>query len=251
MPLTEEQKAALKVIATVSSTDIDEAADALKNDAHPVYQRVFNAGHSTAQSAAKTEKATLEQQIATAKEEAATLQTQLDELKDKVPDRAQIDAQWQQKLDREKKALQDQIDAANSKVARLTTDTTVEKAENALLAAGIRPRLAKLLAKDAASRIKYGEDGSPALYEAGSEIPIQVPAGKTAFQVLAEQEKAAADPADLVSQADSGGGAGAGGGGGSNKWQQRREALQKEREGQKPSGPSVEERLGMASGAAT
>lgn len=245
MPLTEEQKAALKVIATVDAGDIDEAAESLKTEAHPVYQRVFNAGHSTAKSKADGDKQTFETELTEAKEEAERLKTELDELKEKTPDRAAIDAQWQQKLDREKAKIQEQLDAATQKVGRLTTDTTVEKSENALLGAGIRPRMAKLLAKEAAGRISYDEQGNAVLKEAGSDIPVQVPTGKSAFQVLAEQEKAAADPADLVSKADSGGGTDGGGNGGDSKWDQRRKALEKEREGQKVSGPSVEERLGM------
>jgi hypothetical protein len=213
MPLTEEQKAAVETLKGVSTEDIEEAAEALKSSAQPIYQKIFRGGHSTATTAAKTEKATLEGQLTAEKERATGLETELNELKAKTPDRAQIDAQWQQKLDREKKALQDQLDASNSKIGRLTTDTKVEKIEIALLGANFRPKMAKLLAKEHSGRIDFDANGQPILKEAGSDIPIPIPAGKTAFQLLAEQEKSTADPADLVSNADTGGGCRGGGGG--------------------------------------
>lgn len=213
MPLTDEQKAAVETLKGVASEDIEEATEALKTTAHPIYQKIFGGGHSAATQKAKTEKAALDAQLTEAKEREAALETELTELKAKTPDRAQIDTQWQAKLDREVKKVQDQLDAASQQVARLTTDTTVEKAENALKDAGLRPRMAKLLAKEAAGRIKW-EDGKPVLYEAGTDIPIPIPADKTAFQVLAESEAKSADPEDLVSRTEPGGGIKGGGQGG-------------------------------------
>lgn len=207
MPLTAEQEAA---VATIAGADVEEITEALKNSANPIYNRVFGAGVTTGKSQVQTKLDTLTTELETAKTEAGELQTQLDDLKAKTPDRAEIDTQWQAKLDRDVAKATEKLTAAEQKVARLTTDTTVEKAENALLAAGIRPRIAKLLAKDAAARVRYDDNGNPVLYE--GELPVQVPAGKTAFQVLAEQEKQQADPADLVSNVDTGGGARGGGG---------------------------------------
>lgn len=210
MPLTAEQTAA---ITTIAGADADEVAEALKSSAQPIYQKIFRGGHSTATNAAKAEKQTLEQQLATEKERATTLQTELEELKAKAPDRAAIDQQWQTKLTAREKELQAQIDAANGKVAKLTTETTAEKIENALVSAGLRPRIAKLLAKEHAGRIEYDDTGKPVLHEPGTKIPVQIPDGKTAFDVLAEAEKKSADPADLASNVDTGGGTSGGGGG--------------------------------------
>jgi len=214
MPLSDEQKAAVETLKGVATEDIEEATEALKSSAQPIYQKIFRGGHSTATTAAKVEKTALETQLTTEKERATALETELADLKAKTPDRAAIDAQWQTKLDREKKAVQDQLDAANAKVGSLTTGTKVEKTEIALLGAGFRPKMAKLLAKEHAGRIEFDDAGQPFLKEAGSDIPIPIPAGKTAFQMLAEQEKEAADPADLVSNVDDGGGVRGGGGGG-------------------------------------
>lgn len=230
MPLTEEQKAALAVIATVDGADIEEAAEELKNRAHPVYQRVFNAGHATARNKADGDRQTIESQLQEAKDEAERLRGELDELKASQPDRAAIDAQWQKRLDAEVKKVSDQLEAASAKVARLTTDTTAEKVENALLKAGFRPKMAKLMASANAARISYDDEGRPVLNDPDTGTPIQVPSGKTAFEHLAETEKSAADPADLVSRADSGAGVSSGGSGGGNPFERIREQKKAEQE---------------------
>lgn len=208
MPLTAEQTAA---IALIAGADAEEVAEALKTDAQPIYQRIFRAGHSTGTEKAKTEKTALETQLQAEKDRAAGFETELADLKAKTPDRAAIDAQWQGKLEKETKKVQEQLDAAQQRIARLTTDTTVEKAENALVAAGFRPKMAKLLAKEHAGRITYGDDGKPILHEPGTTIPVQIPDGRSAFEVLAETEKKTADPADLASNVDTSGGATNGG----------------------------------------
>lgn len=211
MPLTAEQTAALETLATA---DAEEVAEALKSSANALYQTVFRAGHSTATQAAKAKREAVEQQLAAEKERADAAEAQVVAIRDKAPDAEALNADWQKKLDREIAREREAREAAEAKVARLTTDTVVERTENALLAAGIRPRIAKLLAKDAAGRIAWDDSGAPVLYEPGTQIPVQIPAGKTAFDVLAEAEKAQADPADLVSSADRGSGIGGGAAGG-------------------------------------
>ena len=218
MPLTDEQKAALE---TLKGADAEDFSAALKETAQPLYQKVFNLGHSTATAAAKTDKAELERQLTAEREAKEAAEQEATELKANTPDRAAIDAQWQAKLEREKKPLQEKLDAAEQKVARLTTDTVQEKVHNALLAVGLRPRMAGLLAKDRASRIRFDESGNPQLMEPGGDIPVQIPTGKTVFQVLAEQEKSAAEPEDILVHGDSGSGRQGGSGGATGKTAQQ------------------------------
>jgi hypothetical protein len=205
MPLTDEQKAALTLLA---SADVEDFAEALQNEANPLYNRVFRAGVSRG----KESVGAVAKERDEFKARAEEVEQQLADLQAKTPDRAEIDKAWQAKLDKEREKLAAEVESERAKVARLTTDTVVEKTENALLAAGIKPSVAKLFARDRAQRIRFDEGGAPVLYD--GEIPVQVPSGKTPFQVLAEQEVAAAEPEFLASRVDVGAGSTNGAGGG-------------------------------------
>lgn len=215
MPLTDEQKAA---VATLSSADAEEVAEALKNEANPVYNRVFGAGVTTGKQQVQGKLDSSTAELTTAKEEADRLRGELEELKAKTPDVATAVSQeaekWQKRLEKDVAAVTEKLTAAEAKVARLTTDTVAEKVANALLAKQLDPEYVRDVAPARAGRIKFDENGNPVLYDSTTDTPVQIPDGKSPFEVLAEQVFEKAPAGVKLSGVDAGGGAAPGGGAG-------------------------------------
>lgn len=213
MPLPQEIIDAIAKI--MSHADRDELVAGLKDHAQPVFQAVYNKGHSDATARAKADRVTLETERDGLKTRAETAERERDELKSKQPDRATIDAQWQEKVRKLEEKHAGELKDRDTRIARLTTDTTVEKLEVAMRDAKLHPEYARLRAGEVAARIHYRDDGTPELYEEGTQIAVQIPSGKTVWQVAAEQAKEKAPSIFVLAGADAGGGAGSGGAGGS------------------------------------
>lgn len=246
MPLTEEQKAAIKTLAAVPSEDLEEAASALKDEAQPVFQKVFRKGYGTAQGEYEGENGKLtkaQAEAEAAKTRADKAEADLQEARKEQPDVDKIHTDYRSKLEEKDTELEKERKARKEERRnRIRADLRAE------LGVINDSDYADYLASKYVDRLKDKEDGAVELLEApGSSVPVQIPQGQTPYKVLAGEILKGVAPDKKRADVDSGGGAGAGGGGtGGNKWEQRRAELEKEREGQKQSGPPVEERLGMA-----
>lgn len=226
MPLTEDQKAA---VATLATADADAVAEALKNDANPIYNRVFRAGVSTGKESADAKTATLQEQYDAEKARAEKAEAELREAQAKTPDVEKLNRDWQAKLDATK------AEAEAERAARKQEREARKIADLRAHLTGVDPEYARWKAGEHGARLRTKDDGTVELLEAGSEVPVQIPQGKTPFEVLAE-EIIKATPAGLrVSNVDTGGGArGGGGSGGGNPYDEIRkkaEERQKQRAG--------------------
>jgi hypothetical protein len=184
------------------------AAIAEELSGSPVYQAVFNDGHSEATKRAGTKQADLAKKLKDAEARNAELETERDELKKATPDLAKRDQDWQKKLDKK----DEEIAAERTQRERIIGDVTTERLRSALKDK-LRPKYAELVAPTLASRIRRKADGTEELLEEGSEIPVSIPKGKTVYQVAADLAYEAADAVDRLAGGESGGGRTGGGGG--------------------------------------
>ena len=245
MPLTPEQKQAIETLKSVSAEDAEEFRTELQTHNNAVVHHIFRRGFAEAEGRWKPRAETAEADKTAAETAKAEAERKLTEAQAGQPDVKKLNEDWQAKYDRDLAARDQQL--ATERTARQQEREARKLSDLRAHLTGLDPEYARFRAAEAATRLRTKDDGTVELLEAGSEVPVQIPAGKTPYDVLAEEITKAAPAALRISGADNGGGAsGGGGGGGSNKWQQRREALEKEREGQKASGPPIEQRLGMA-----
>jgi hypothetical protein len=208
MPLTEEQTQALDVL---KAADPAEFAEALKDSAQPLYQKVFNLGHSTANKAAKADADALKAE----RDQARTEAEDAKKVAADKPDPDKLHEQYRAQIAKLNSDNAAELERVKAQTATERKARTVADAKAALSAAGLHPDVVDIIAEKHVSRIRHREDGGIELLETGTEIPVQLAAGQTPFAALAADVKKAAPPAWLTSHVDSGSGSSGGGGGSS------------------------------------
>lgn len=215
MPLTDEQTEAIK---TLAGADPKDAADALKDGAHPVFQAVFRKGYGTAQGEYEGEDGKLtkaQAEAEAAKTRADKAEADLKEARAKQPDlEAALEKnnqEWQEKIAAKEEALTAEQEARKKeRRARMKSDLRAEM--------GVinDSEFAEYLADKHLDRLKTGDDGNIVLLESpDSTVPVQIPQGQTPYKALAADILKDVAPDKKRSDVDSGGGANGGGGGGS------------------------------------
>lgn len=101
-----------------------EFADALKQSAQPLFQEVFNRGHSTAAQDDRTKLTELEQKVQTLESERTNLTQQIETLKSEKPDVARITSEFEAKIaeantraDQARKEARDMVARAHEDIA--------------------------------------------------------------------------------------------------------------------------------------
>ena len=240
MPLTDEQKSALQ---TLKEADPADFATELKETAQPLYQKLYNAGHSDATKSSKQKQADLEKQLADEQAAKQAAEEQAAELREKQPDIAKLNEQWQAKLAAQKKKDDERYE--QEKTARQTEREARKKSDLKAALTGLDPAYIEIAAERHADRIRYGEDGKVQLLEENSEVPVQLGDGKTPFVALADEIKGKADPRWHLSNADRGSGTEGGSGAGGSTLYERIRAEQKAKQEQEAERRrSIAERVG-------
>ena len=214
MPLSDEQKAAIQTLKGIATDDVQEFATELKGANQAAYQGVFRAGFKEAETRWKPRAEQAETKLTEAESAKAEAERQLQEAQSKQPDVAKLNEQWQAKLDKQKADLEAAVTAEKTRAAGEREARKVADLKASLN--GLDPVYVGAVVATEAARIRFKEDGTPELYEAGSDIPTQLPAGKTPYAVLAEEIRSKADPRWVLAGGDSGSGTESGtrGGGG-------------------------------------
>lgn len=211
MPLTAEQKQAIETLKSVTAEDAEEFRNELQSANQPIVHHIFRRGFAEAEGRYKPRAETAEAKIAEVETAKAEAERKLREAEGKQPDVEKIHADWQAKLDAAK------AEAETERTARKAEREARKLSDLRAHLTGLDPEYARWKATEHAGRLRAKDDGTVELLEAGSEVPVQVPAGKTPYQVLAEEILRTAPAALRTSNADSGGGTGGGGGGGGDK----------------------------------
>lgn len=194
--------------AAASPEDREILVRELQRQAQPVFQIIFDKGHSDATTRTKPKLDDLEAKLTTRDAELKTERENLKTLKAEKPDLAKIHADYQttiadltNKSKQETEALKGQV--ATERLSRAKSDLKSD-----LTAKGVDPIYADVLAERtvAQNRIRFTADGKTEVMAQGKEIPLTPGEGKTAIGLLAEELHATVDPRFILSRADSGSG---------------------------------------------
>lgn len=225
----------------------DQVVTALKSGAHPVFQEVFNAGHSTATEQAKTDKQALETQLADVKADLDKATTRVQELEEKAPDVAKVREQYQTEITDLKTKHEQELEDRDQRLRNERMGRAVSDLRTKLVERGVDGEYAQVKVEraDVRARLRHNDDGQLEVLQAGKEIPFQPADGKNALDLLADEIREGTDPKWITSNADRGSGTGGGGGRPGGDMFDRIRKETKERE--KAQGArSPEERLGLS-----
>lgn len=250
--------AKLQGLKTADNKPVEEIADdavmgLIQQDAQPVYQVAFNAGHRSATGTLTPQIEAERAKITAAEQRVTQLQAKITELEGKQPDLAQLRQQHEQQLQQ----LRDEHATAVSKLKDTISERDRKRATLDLqfLLAGddhnVEGLLAKALANDpdVQKRVKISADGTVEVLQKDAAIPFapDTSKGQTALGLLAAELAKGVDPKFKRSKGDRGAGAGAGGtGGGQGFLSGYRDRVKKEREAESPNseaGKTIGERF--------
>jgi len=244
-----------ELIGKLAEHDTEAVVKALKDGAHPVFQEVFNAGHSVATAKAEEKADELETRAKDAETRAEKAESRVQELEESQPDVAKVREQYQAEIAelKEKHEVEMQTLKEGTKTERVNRAVSDLKA--ALIARGVDPEYAeiKVQSDKVRGRLRPSDGGQLEVLQEGKEIPFQPADGKTGLDLLADEIRGRTDAKWITSKADrgagAGGGGGAGSGGGGDFYDGIREKAKKQREETAPQGPSAAERLSGAGAA--
>ncbi|HYG66112.1 MAG TPA: hypothetical protein VD838_00585 [Anaeromyxobacteraceae bacterium] len=199
----------LEALKDPSTADAKTVAKALQKHAQPIYQEIFNRGHSQATEKLTAEKEAVEAQLEAAEEKATKAEAKAKKLEEGSPDVAKVTEQFQQEIADLKEKHKLEKKALETKVVDVQLQTYREKAIAKLVAADVDPAYAEVLLERQANRdrLKLDKDGKLSILQAGKDIPIAAEDGTDALDAFV-QELAGATPANFkTSNGDRGAGA--------------------------------------------
>lgn len=226
-----------------------KAMELLKTHANPLYQAINNLGFGAAQSKLEEKVTAADNARKAAETRAETAENSLRSEREKHPDVATINTQWEQRLREAEEAHQKKLEEVQGEGRNALIERDQAQLENDLVDLDVPRPVAKVIARDPdllSKRADY-DKGKLSVRQAGQSIPMTPASGQTFTQLLAKEvvEAPAFDKDILVSGGDSGSGVNGGnrpGTGDKNKWQRIRDKAKVEQEGEQPR-VSLEERV--------
>ncbi len=225
------------------------AMDLLKKHANPLYSAINALGFGAAQAKLTQQVTDTENARKAAETRASTAETALRTEREKTPDMATINQQWEARLAESTTAHQTEVHKLKDQNRTSLVERDQAQLESDLIALKVPKSVAKVLARDAdllPSRAEYDDKGKLSVRQAGQSIPMAPASGQTFTQLLATE---IAGRPDVVEILESGGDAGSGvnggnrpGGGDKAKYDRIRTQAKKEQEGDTPR-MSLEERV--------
>lgn len=229
-----------------------------KEQAHAVFQHIFNVGHSERHKKATTEEKTLRDQV-------TALETERDELKVKLEDagKGQPDASKRvTELEGQIRTLQTQHAEKEKEfrqqVAAARVDARLESLKAKLVAADMDDAYAEVLTQTAGvrGRLKLNDDGTFDVMQATGGIPFAPADGKDGLDLLATElveTTRSSKPSLIRSNAEAGSGTGSNGGrssgdtrkGGAALYDSIRKGVQEAEKAGAPQGGTAAQRLGI------
>lgn len=203
-----------ELIQELAKLDLATVVKALHEGAQPIYQAVFDKGHSVATERWETKVQAAEEAKKAAEKRATTAEAKVTELEAKTPDVAKVRSDYEAELKRVQSEAATQVATMKGSVTaeRLARGTADLKA--LLVGLGLDRDYAGMKAEQAQGRFRFTETGSLEVLKAGTEIPLQAADGKSPLDLLAKELYDAADAKWKASNGDRGSGTGGGGGGG-------------------------------------
>lgn len=203
-----DQEQLLEAIKNPTSENAKAAATALKKLAQPIYQAVFNTGHSEATEKAKTTEKELTEKLEAEQERASKAEKKAKDLEAGAPDVAKVTEQFEQQITELKEKHKAEKKALEQKAQDAALEIHRAKAVDKLVEQGVNRTYAEVLMEREANRnrLKLDKDGKLQILQAGKDIPIVVDAEQSPLDVFTA-ELAGATPAELkTSNGDRGAG---------------------------------------------
>lgn len=229
----------------------DEVVTALQTSAQPVYQRIFDKGHSTGLTKGRDEKKTTDAEVTRLTSELETANASLTELRSKTPDVQKVTEQFQTEIRDIKEKHKGEIKAERerSREIEINRQMTLLKTK---LEKKVNPLYAKLLTQDLdiRKRIHPKDDGAVEVMQAGKEIPFSPAEGQDPIDLLVDELVKAAPTDYRLAEGDEGSGVQNGPAGAPRKtsFDKIRENKQKELKGKETGTEgikSLDEKLGV------
>lgn len=239
-----------ELVAELAKADQAEVVQMLQTKAHPLWQGIFNQGHSTATAQAKKDREKVETDLQAANAAVEKAKADIAKLEEKAPDMAKLRTQYETQI----QELQQKLKAAEDGVSGIKRETTLEmqlkELQSKLIAAKVHPRIAKIVIsdKEIRDRLTINDDGSVTVKQHGKDIPMVVASGQDVLDALATEIAGGLGPELLSGSGDRGTGlTGGSPAKGSSAFfdQIRKDAMEERKVTEKPK-PATE-RLGMTS----
>lgn len=204
------------------TTEDKEAVDVLHTVAPAeVFQVIFDRGHSTGLAKGTQKNTEAEGKVTAAETARAEAERQLKEFKDKHPEAAKLQEQYQADLKKKDDDHKIELDKKDQQIETERRGRARSDFIGALKDVGIDPDYAVVLAdkEENRNRIKFNEKGETEVLQKGKEIAIVPSTDKTALKMLAEELYPSVPAKFQTSKAAGGGGVNndAGGGGTGSK----------------------------------
>lgn len=215
------------VAVLMGHSNRQEVKDLLHREAHPLAQMFIDQGHGIASETFKAERKTLTDAKEAAERERDQLRTENETLKKDKPDLAQMQRDHQVELDKIKADAKKDVQKEKEKNKAHLRQRDQAAIESKLVAKGVKPLLAKLMAKDpdVLARLDHDEEGNVTVFKAGSKIPLTAADGQSPLDLLVgeldgqvQAEDRSAGPVDQGSDLNKDRNNGAGGSGGQNRF---------------------------------
>jgi uncharacterized phage infection (PIP) family protein YhgE len=246
-----------ELLAELNKLDRNQVVTGLQTHAQPIFQVIFDRGHSTATATAKAERTTLDAQLASLQEQIRQLTDQNRQLSDKAPEAAALRKQHEDAIAVLRKEYEDKLKEKDGLVAQERMNNALANLRGKLLGGSSKldeDYAAVLVAKpELAKRLRFTSDGKVEVLQADSATPLAAPQGKDGLDLLADELKAAAPTKFVTVESDRGGGAppaggGAAGAGKGDMYERIRTEATARREATSKV-PSARERMGIRGGA--
>lgn len=186
--------------ALMAHSDRKAVVKGLHEHAQPIYQLIFNRGHTAATSKGEEKATSLEEKITKLEADLAAAEKRAKEAESKTPDAAAIRAELTQQLEAERAKHRDDLKALREAHKGTLQEREISNLQRLLVEAGVEKRYAKVLAADpdVRKRLKIEDNGTLTVLQAGKDaIPVAVDEGKDPMSVLVAELKAET-PAEFV-----------------------------------------------------
>jgi len=195
-------------------------AEALSEEASQVWHVIQNRGYSAARSKYEKKAETAKAEAKKHRKEAESLRSDVEELSKDNPDIEKIKKEAAQKIQEAEERARQKEEESNRLLGNVVVSQKQAELESRLKEVFASKTMARAFAQLYADRFEpvvEEDDMDVQVLQADSEIPYQAVGEREPLDLLVEEIKQEADPADLRSNTDSGGGERGGGGPGPKK----------------------------------
>lgn len=207
----------------------DAVAEKMQNLVSPVWQKVFNKGHSVATEKAKQKETELEGKVNEISAKLKEAETQAEELRSKAPDLAKLQADYANKVRALEEKHREDLSVRDNALIKAKRDAVLTDLRRNLSTKLEQDYvLTRLERSDMAKRIKVDADGKVEFLQEDGVTPIIGSKDKDELSILAEEIITKAPNTMKLSNMDRGGNASNGDGGGSGKTKDKYDKIREE-----------------------